>query len=1315
MRGQEKPAPEVVRSSLVWREDDESDPRNAVADDKARVARHLRLRNAVSHVRVDIKAMAKLALKHGKHDVYKELLARHGREQQQQAQQGNEHCNNARTAACRIAASDSSTRKTPARKEASVRHPREADSKKTTRTVLRRDLFDLSDIRVHADGQLGPPIWEPFTNANKLEETGERLKRLRAAFLAEYEANAKQAAQEAAEGRAQPGAKESAQDESPTEKAKCNAELFAIYHKVLASTPQDTDSPRSLYMRRVGDGHLVPEPLGLGKGKESSELNLKHYGMGDRHAQVLADSIGAMKNLKTINLRQNRLSGDCVGRLLQNARHLRLCVIDLSENKVSKSSAAALASLAKESPSLAVLKLNHVDMQPKSLATLCKGLQKPSCVLKALHLSDTKLFDKTCGAALGEMLAVNRSITVLNLSWNQLSGSTAELFLAGLKANKSVSTLDLQWNRLADAVGALSLALSKNKGLTHLDLSYNQLDARCCKELSRGLHVNTTILGLHMAGNAYKVSPSGFLIPRKQSVLDSTSAHYCPLITTGTSICNAESSRQQVHRESQLRPKASRFSSVRTSRAQGSAVASKGKRGSVTAATSSEQSSPLAKARSRLQSFRSAVIAVSSIGRRPALADIVKARLEQQKAAKKNTEDNKGTSNKIECGEEQDKSQGEGEVEENVSRTDDGEDSSNRALSNPFKAISTASTCENCWICAKWRQVRIEFVDTVAAEEAVTQRIERELEIQEQRKRRSSNLAKAKVRKARPVKLPDPLDIAVHLSLDDFRRPRKLKPVEGDFKYEIHVMLPPGPCEFFFTVNGVERVLAPNQHATYASLRSRTRFQKAIRTAPGGKMSRMVPRAWRPEEERAKDPIERFANSPGQILRFHALSVLPRVEAGLPDDLQALPRTSNYRNLSKWVKEESMFADYPLETTEFVIRSFKADCTHAKFQRFVKSDEERHTMLLVLQENYQLLRVVYQLFCANSTGGAVNAVSWNAFTEFCQLCNIPDKNCKLQDLDTIFVATNVNDGEEEQGKDSNGKKLNPDRDLCRYEFVEIIARIAIQKFLGPKIEATPGDAVRKLIDEHLIPFLDIENPQVFRDRYLWSVPTDLILKGFHEILFKLFRRSADANMNRKRKRMTVDGFRRLLTTTGVFDAEACTERDARLAYRLAVINTVDEMTGEDHLTVGYTEFLELLGRTAFLCDLDALEHLRADTEEEFGVVVENATSACNEGPGSVMSLEDRDNLRSDNEDFISEEIDESEQPMSEFQRKLVLLLRILMFHPSVFDRTGQSASGKGGKAKGRSSPLVHRPTAMLLNINSERFLQEALKSDKMKF
>jgi hypothetical protein len=76
---------------------------------------------------------------------------------------------------------------------------------------------------------------------------------------------------------------------------------------------------------------------------------------------------------------------------------------------------------------------------------------------------------------------------------------------------------------------------------------------------------------------------------------------------------------------------------------------------------------------------------------------------------------------------------------------------------------------------------------------------------------------------------------------------------------------------------------------------------------------------------------------------------------------------------------------------------------------------------------------------------------------------ILDKNVNLAAIDRAFIATNV------KTRDSPGDiPQKPGNALCRFEWLEIIVRLATEKYRGPGLVATFHEALEKLLDEHIL-------------------------------------------------------------------------------------------------------------------------------------------------------------------------------------------------------------------------------------------------------
>lgn len=99
-----------------------------------------------------------------------------------------------------------------------------------------------------------------------------------------------------------------------------------------------------------------------------------------------------------------------------------------------------------------------------------------------------------------------------------------------------------------------------------------------------------------------------------------------------------------------------------------------------------------------------------------------------------------------------------------------------------------------------------------------------------------------------------------------------------------------------------------------------------------------------------------------------------------------------------------------------------------------------------------------------------------------------DDSLLVADIDRQFIATNV---------ELQNNEVNDDLGLCRYEFFEIIVRLAKTKFCdrGPMLglaEATRIFCEEYVIPYNPVPFLDDSND--WRTRYLYTIEVDDILR-----------------------------------------------------------------------------------------------------------------------------------------------------------------------------------------------------------------------------
>ena len=102
----------------------------------------------------------------------------------------------------------------------------------------------------------------------------------------------------------------------------------------------------------------------------------------------------------------------------------------------------------------------------------------------------------------------------------------------------------------------------------------------------------------------------------------------------------------------------------------------------------------------------------------------------------------------------------------------------------------------------------------------------------------------------------------------------------------------------------------------------------------------------------------------------------------------------------------------------------------------------------------------------------------------------------MSTIDTLFIATNFEEVDMED---------NPDKYLCRYEFYEILVRIAIEKYYKSKTCKTMAEAVGRLLVSNVFKHSNfVVSWHKWRDEHLWTIQIDDLYKANLTSLKTLF-------------------------------------------------------------------------------------------------------------------------------------------------------------------------------------------------------------------
>lgn len=181
---------------------------------------------------------------------------------------------------------------------------------------------------------------------------------------------------------------------------------------------------------------------------------------------------------------------------------------------------------------------------------------------------------------------------------------------------------------------------------------------------------------------------------------------------------------------------------------------------------------------------------------------------------------------------------------------------------------------------------------------------------------------------------------------------------------------------------------------------------------------------------------------------------------------------------------------------------------------------------------------------------------------------------KQATIDRLFINTNF-----EQVNQVN----NPDKNLIRFEFIELLVRIAGAKF-RERVCKTWTDSFEKLWEENVLPITEMHTWQGFRDEQLYTVEVNDVLHANDELIRQVYQKYFTLNQ----KFMTQDD------ALDLFCSESecyLSTKEALYCYGMCkMTNPHENDHPEKYAKLQYVEFLEMIGRVA--------EHKYRGSEQE---------------------------------------------------------------------------------------------------------------------
>jgi len=195
-----------------------------------------------------------------------------------------------------------------------------------------------------------------------------------------------------------------------------------------------------------------------------------------------------------------------------------------------------------------------------------------------------------------------------------------------------------------------------------------------------------------------------------------------------------------------------------------------------------------------------------------------------------------------------------------------------------------------------------------------------------------------------------------------------------------------------------------------------------------------------------------------------------------------------------FMKDRSIFKDYKDDDITHLRACFDEDIWFGKIGKLFKKDPEEFDKVKdCLFHHFVDIANIFHYYSGTS---AYPVIGYNDFYSFARHTGIfADEVLTLAELDLVFISANVV---------HHGFTKSEERNLQRYEFIEIIYRCAEKYYLDNKLETDKVVATERFLAELVFPKALRMDGFAFRKQWCYNVKTDNLLKKNDIVIKKLY-------------------------------------------------------------------------------------------------------------------------------------------------------------------------------------------------------------------
>ena len=208
------------------------------------------------------------------------------------------------------------------------------------------------------------------------------------------------------------------------------------------------------------------------------ELELGYTSIGFEDCKALSELLATSKHIKVLNISgkelddDDRLSPDSVQLIIDGLSHnTSLESLNMSTSDFSSENVLHLASVLRVNTRLKELYIEWCNIQSSGSVHLAKALEENTTTqLQTLWLKDNPIGSEGA-VAFADMVATNKSLAKLNMSWCSIQGEGAICVAKAMESNSSVTEFNIRKNPIGSE-GAVAFAdmLATNKRLAELNM-----------------------------------------------------------------------------------------------------------------------------------------------------------------------------------------------------------------------------------------------------------------------------------------------------------------------------------------------------------------------------------------------------------------------------------------------------------------------------------------------------------------------------------------------------------------------------------------------------------------------------------------------------------------------------------------------------------------------------------------------------------------------------------------------------------------------------------------------------------------------------